>query len=299
MLLARLAPPLFVVIWATGFVVARAVVPHSDPWTFLVLRYALAISALSVFAFLVRAPWPRGSMEWFNALVAGILLHGFYLGGVFFAVKHGLPAGIAALISSLQPLATGVLVGPLLGERVTPRRWVGIAVGLTGAILVVLPGLLAAEGFTIFPVFACLIAMLSITLGTIWQKRTGGGGDLRTQTVVQYLGAIAITLPAALLVEEGRFDLVFPAIAGLLWAVFGLSIGAIGLLLYLIRRGAVAGIATLLYLVPPVSALMAFFLFGETLTLIQISGMAVAALGVAVANRPDQVTTNRGSTAAR
>jgi drug/metabolite transporter (DMT)-like permease len=296
---ARLAPPLFVLIWATGFVVARAVVPHADPWTFLLLRYALALLALSGFAFVVGAPWPRGSVAWFNALVAGILLHGFYLGGVFFAVKLGLPAGIAALISSLQPLATGVLVGPLLGERVTPRRWLGIGVGFAGAILVVMPGLLAAEGFTLFPVLVCLFAMLSITLGTIWQKRTAGKGDLRTQTVVQYLGAAAVTLPAALLFEEGRFDLVLPAVLGLLWAVFGLSIGAISLLLYLIRRGAVAGVATLLYLVPPVSALMAFFLFGETLTWIQVSGMVVAALGVAIASRTDGASRKRGSTAER
>ncbi len=284
-LLPRIAPPLFVVIWATGFVVARLVAPHADPLTFLSARFVLAALVLAALAALLRAPWPRTRAEWGSGLVAGTLLHGFYLGGVFWAVKHGLPAGIAALVAGLQPLATGLLVGPYLGERVTPRRWLGIAVGFLGAVLVVAPKLGAADGFPPGPLAICLLAMLSITIGTIWQKRTAAAADLRTNAVVQYLGATAVTAPLALLTEAGRLDPVPELWAGLAWAVFGLSIGAIGLLLFLLRRGAVAGVAALLYLVPPVSALMAYGLFGETLSPVQIAGMAVAALGVAIASR--------------
>ena len=284
-LLPRIAPPLFVVIWATGFVVARLVAPHADPLTFLSVRFGLAALVLAAVAALLRAPWPRSRAEWGSGLVAGTLLHGFYLGGVFWAVKHGLPAGIAALVAGLQPLATGLLVGPYLGERVTPRRWLGIAVGFLGAALVVAPKLGAADGFPPGPLAICLIAMVSITIGTIWQKRTAAAADLRTNAVVQYLGATAVTAPLALLTEAGRLDPVPELWAGLAWAVFGLSIGAIGLLLFLLRRGAVAGVAALLYLVPPVSALMAYGLFGETLSPVQIAGMAVAALGVAIASR--------------
>jgi drug/metabolite transporter (DMT)-like permease len=284
-LLPRLAPPLFVLIWATGFVVARLVAPHTEPLSFLVLRYVLAIAVLAAVAVAVRAPWPTTPQGWRNGLVAGVLLHGFYLGGVFWAIKHGLPAGIAALVAGLQPLATGLLVGPLLGERVSPRRWLGIGIGFLGAMLVVAPKLGAADGFPLVALAVCVGAMVSITFGTIWQKRTGGAADLRTHTVVQYLGAALVTLPLALLTEEGQIDFVPALWIGLLWAVFGLSIGAIGLLLALIRRGAVAGVAALLYLVPPVSALMAYALFGETLAPVQIGGMILAAAGVAIASR--------------
>lgn len=283
--IARLAPPLFVVIWATGFVVARLVAPHAEPMTFLLARYALAIVALTLVAVAAGASWPRTTAGWRDGLVAGVLLHGIYLGAVFWAVKHGLPAGIAALIAGLQPLATGLAVGPLLGERVSGRRWLGIALGFLGAGLVVAPKLGGVGGVPPLSLLVCVAGMISITLGTIWQKRTGATVDLRTNAVVQYIGAGAATLPVALLTEGGRLDNTFELWVGLLWAVFGLSIGGIGLLLVLIRGGAVAGVAALLYLVPPVAAAMAYALFGEALGLVQIAGMGVAALGVAIASR--------------
>jgi drug/metabolite transporter (DMT)-like permease len=283
-LLARLAPPLFVLIWATGFIVARIVAPHAEPLTFLLVRYLLAIMVLVLLVVLARVSWPRTWRDWRNGLVAGTLLHGFYLGGVFWSVKHGLPAGISALVAGLQPLVTGLLAGPLLGERVSVRRWTGIGIGFMGASLVVLPKL-GDGGVPPFALLICLLGMLSITLGTVWQKRTGGALDLRVNAAVQFMGAAAVTLPLVLLTEQGRIDFTLPVLGALAWAVFGLSIGAIGLLLFLIRQGAVVGVATLLYLVPPVAALMAFALFGETLNLVQMIGMALAALGVAVASR--------------
>jgi len=283
-LLARLAPPLFVIIWATGFIVARVIAPYAEPLTFLLVRYLLASLILGLLVLAARAPWPRTPRDWRDGLVAGILLHGLYLGGVFWAVKHGLPAGISALVAGLQPLVTGMLAGPLLGERVSTRRWTGIGIGFLGASLVVLPKL-GDGGVPPLALGVCLLGMLSITLGTIWQKRTGGRLDLRTSAFVQFLGAAAVTAPLALLTEQGRMDLTLPLLGALAWAVFGLSIGAIGLLLFLIRQGAVVGVATLLYLVPPVAAVMAFGLFGETLSLVQMAGMGCAALGVAVASR--------------
>ena len=167
----------------------------------------------------------------------------------------------------------------------TPRRWLGIGTGFLGALLVVAPKLGAVDGFPPLPVAICTLGMLSITLGTIWQKRTAASVDLRTNAVAQYVGAAGVTLPLALLTETGRLDFTPDLWLGLAWAVFGLSIGAIGLLLFLIRRGAVAGVAALLYLVPPVSAAMAYLIFGETLAPVQIAGMAVAAVGVAIASR--------------
>ncbi|WP_437624711.1 DMT family transporter [Sorangium sp. So ce1151] len=189
-----------------------------------------------------------------------------------------------ALVAGLQPLVTAALAGPLLGERVTPRRWLGIGLGFLGACLVVLPKL--GAGVPPLSLGVAVLGMLSMTLGTLWQKRTGGGVDLRVNAVIQYIGAALVTLPVVLLTEQGWMDLTLPLCAGLLWAVFGLSIGAVGLLLYLIRQGAVVGVATLLYLVPPVAALMAFGLFDETLSLMQIAGMALAALAVYGVVRP-------------
>ncbi len=282
--LARLAPPLFVLIWATGFIVARAVAPYADPLTFLMARYFLALAVLGLIILAVRAPLPGTGREWRNGLVAGALLHGGYLGGVFWSVKHGVPAGISALVMGLQPLVTGILAGPLLGERVSGRRWAGIGLGFVGAALVVAPKL-GDGGVPVFPLLVCIFGMLSITLGTIWQKRVGSAQDLRVNAFVQYIGAAAVTLPVVLLTEEMRLEWTLPLIGAMAWAVLGLSIGAIGLLLFLIRQGAVVGVATMFYLVPPVAAVMAFVLFGESLSLIQIAGMGCAALGVAVASR--------------
>lgn len=279
----RAMPLLFVGIWATGFIVARLVAPHAEPLTFLMIRYVLSALVFGAVAVVAGAQWPRTMSSWRSALVAGVLMQGIYLGGVFWSVRHGLPAGISALIAGLQPLLTGALAYPLLGERVGQRRWLGIALGFFGAVLVLLPGTIGA--LPALPLAVCFGAMVAMTLGTIWQKRTAAGADLRTNAAVQFLGAAVVTAPLALLLEQGGFDGSMVVLAGLLWAVFGLSIGAVSLLMLLIRRGAIAGVASLFYLVPPVAAVIAFLLFGERLSLVQVGGMLLAATGVAIANR--------------
>lgn len=283
----RAIPAFFVIIWATGFIVARLVAPHADPMTFLALRCALAAAAFALIAFAVGASWPATPRQWFDALVAGVLMQGLYLGATFWATKHGLQAGIVALVMGLQPLLTGLLSVPLLGERVSGQRWLGIGLGFSGALLVLFPRV--GDASAALPAAAIAVAfagMVSMTLGTIWQKRTAAAADLRTNAAVQFIGGVAILLPLAFFTEDMHLDGTAEMWIGLVWAVFGLSLGAITLLLYLIRQGAVAGVAALLYLVPPVSALMAFFLFDETLETVQIAGMALSAAGVAIANRP-------------
>ncbi len=291
-LLPRLVAPFFVVIWATGFIAARLVAPHVQPLGFLCLRYVVASGVLAAMALVSGARWPRGR-GWGDTVLAGLLIQAGYLGGVFWAVRHGLPAGLSALIVGLQPLLTAALAWRLRGERVGARRWAGIAVGFAGAALVVAPVVVASMqasaqpgGRVVSPaaVAVCLGAMVSITLGTIWQKRTGGVGDLRTALAVQYAASLVVTAPMALVLEGGGvgFDGSWQAWAGLAWASLGLSVGAVSLLMVLIRRGAVAGVATLLYLVPPVAAAMAFVAFGEVLSPVQVGGMAVAVAGVAL-----------------
>lgn len=284
-LLDRAMPLLFVGIWATGFLVARLVAPHADPLTFLSARFVLSALLFALIAAWAGAAWPRLRGGWRDALVAGVLMQGVYLGGVFWAARHGMSAGIAALITGLQPLLTAVLAFPLLGERVGPRRWLGIGMGFSGAVLVLLPTLGPVGGLGVPALLACFAAMIGMTFGTIWQKRTASGTDLRTNACAQFIGAAAVTIPVAMLTEAGQFDASWQAWVGLLWAVLGLSLGAISLLLVLIKRGAVAGVASLFYLVPPVVAVLAFLLFGEELGAVQIAGMVLAAAGVAVASR--------------
>ncbi len=282
---ARATPLVFVVLWATGFIVARLVAPHTDPFTFLALRFVLSAGLFAVLAVASGAAWPRGGLAWRNQVVTGVLMQGVYLGGVFWSVRHGMPAGVAALVTGLQPLLTAMLSFWLLRERVRARRWVGIVVGFAGAVLVLTPQLRGAGAVGIGPLLAVGASALGITFGTIWQKRFGGAADLRTSGAVQFGAASVLMAIAALWLEDGRFDGSAAALAGLAWAVLGMSLGAVSLLLLLIRRGAVAGVASLMYLVPPVAAAIAYMAFGEALAWVQVVGMAVAAVGVWIASR--------------
>ena len=279
---------LFVPLWSTGFVTARLVAPHAEPLTFLFLRFAVAGLLLAAAVVVLRRSWPSTWRGVLHAMAAGVMIHGLYLGCIFFSVAQGLPSGISALVAGLQPLLTGLLAGPLLAETVSGRRWLGILLGAVGAGLTLAPrlGALGEGGIPLGPLGICALGMVAITFGTIFQKRSGRSTDLLSNTTLQYAGAILPVGLGALVLEHGRFDVAAPvAWIGLTWSILGMSIGAILLLMVLIRRGAVAQVASLLYLVPGVSALMAYGLFGETLTGLQVAGLAVAALGVAIASR--------------
>lgn len=281
-----LVPALFVLIWATGFVAARFVAPHAEAFTFVAIRVVAVALVLGGLALVLRARWPRGRAGWLHAAFAGVLMQGIYVIGVFWSVQHGLPAGIAALVGSFQPLLTATLAGPALGETVSRRRWFGIATGFAGALFVLLPKIGASDsaGIPVAALAACLFAMAAMTGGTLWQKRYGAGGDLLSNAAIQFVGAALLAVPVALIFGTGGFDASTSLWLGLAWSVLVNSVGGILLLLLLIRRGAVAGVAALLFLVPPVSAAMAYALFGEALAPIQMGGMVIATLGVALAS---------------
>ncbi len=287
-------PAIFVLLWSTGWVVARYAAPHADPLTFLSVRYAVAFCLVAVFALLVRAPWPRGKTAILHTFISGFLIHAIYLGTVWWAIKQGVPAGVSGLIAALQPLMTAALGGWLIKEHVRPVQWLGVAVGFLGVMLVLEPKLMNSltrsaqsgeEGKLLIPIIVNCLGMLSATLGSFYQKRFLGTGDLRTITAMQYLGALLLTLPIALLTENLRFDLVPETFYALAWAVIPLSIGAISLMLVMIRKGAVSRVASLIYLVPPTVAIQAWLLFDERLVSIQIAGMIVTALGVYLASK--------------
>lgn len=287
--LLRVAPILFVLIWSTGWVVAGYAAPHADSLTFLSLRYALAILALGGVTLLAGAPWPRDRRSILNAMIAGVLLHGIYLGGVWWAVRHGLPAGVSGLLAALQPILTALLAPRLLGERLTPLRWAGIVLGLLGIVLVLWPKLAAVEagmlGKVAVPILINAIGMLAVTAGFFFQKKMLQGGDLRSITTLQYVGALLVTLPVAALTEPMQITWNLTMVLVTIWSVLALSLGAIGLLMMLIRRGEVSRAATLIYLIPPTVAVEAWLLFGETLSAIQLAGIAVTVVGVALASR--------------
>jgi drug/metabolite transporter (DMT)-like permease len=288
-MLSRLSPVLFVLLWSTGWISARAAEPYADPLTFLVARYLLAAGALTLLAVATGAAWPRGMRAIGHATASGVLLHAVYLGSVWWAIGQGVPAGVSGVIAALQPLLTALLSPSIAGEAISRRQWVGIGLGLVGITLVLLPRLAAVEGQALgplaLPIALNIAGMVSVTLGTFYQKRLIGSGDLRTLTALQYVAAAAVTLPVAMATESLRIEWNVVTVVTMAWAVLALSLGAIALLISLLRQGAVARAAALIYLVPPAVALEAMVLFGETLSPVQVLGMAVTATGVALAVR--------------
>lgn len=289
MTIERLAPALFVLLWSTGWITARYAAPHADPLFFLALRYAGAAGVFLIFCMIVRAQWPQSRAEWVHATLSGVLLHAVYLGGVWWAIANGVPTALSGLIAALQPLLTAVAAPFIVGERLTRGQQAGIALGLIGLLIAIVPqlaGLDAADiGTAIVPLIVNVIAMIAVTGGTLYQKRYLQTGDLRTIATLQYIGALVVTMPAVLVLEEMRIVWNFEVWVALLWSVFGLSALAIALLLYLIRRGQVSRAASLIYLVPPAVAVQAFLYFGEDLTLPVIIGTIVVVIGVYLTNR--------------
>jgi len=277
-------PATFVFLWATGFIGAKYGLPYAQPMTFLLYRFALVVALMLPIAILLRARWPPARSQVVHIAIAGVLLHGGYLGGVFTAIHAGMSAGLSALIVGLQPILTALAAAPLLGERVTARQWVGLALGFGGVALVVAQRL-TVGGLAGFSLAMAVLALVSITAGTVYQKRYCGAFDLRTGSVIQFVAAGLALAPFALLLEHEPVRWTGEFVFALGWLVLVLSIGAISLLALLIRRGAATRVASLFYLVPPVSAAIAFFLFGETLGPIALAGFVLAVAGVAVVVR--------------
>jgi drug/metabolite transporter (DMT)-like permease len=277
-------PTLFVLLWSTGFIGARLGLPYAGPLMFLSLRYGLAAGILVVIALAMRAPWPRRPTEIVHYAVAGLLVQGIYLGGVFVGISLGIEAGLSALIVSLQPLLVAAFAGVLLGERVSHRQWVGLALGFAGVALILFHKLGQGLGDGL-GVLACVAALLGITVGTLYQKRYCAGMDLRTGSAIQFATAGLTTAPLALLFEQDRVVWSGEFLFALLWLVLVLSLGAVPLLYLLIRRGAAASVSSLFFLVPPCTALVAWPLFGERLGPAALVGMALTLGGVALAAR--------------
>jgi drug/metabolite transporter (DMT)-like permease len=279
-------PFVFVIIWSTGFIVAKFGLPYAPPLTFLMLRFVGVLAVLLPLVLLMRAPWPVGQMR--HIALAGVLVQAGYLGGVWCAIQLGMPAGLSALIVGMQPILTA-FAAPLVGESVRGRQWIGLMFGLCGVGLVV-ANKITLVGLSWGSIALCIFALLSITIGTLYQKRYCARFDLRTGTIIQFAASMVLVLPLAV-----AFEGFTPAletvqwtagfIGALLWSVIALSIGAIFLLFALIRKSAATQVTSLLYLTPPTTAVMAWLMFGEAFTMIGMLGMVLAVIGVALVVR--------------
>ena len=282
--LIRAMPAVFVLIWSTGFIVAKYGLPYAPPLSFLAIRYALSLLCFLVWIALARVAWPSSRAQWLHLGVTGILIHAGYLGGVWSAIKGGMGSGLSALIVGLQPVLTAVWVSRMGDSRqaeghVSNRQWLGLFLGLAGLLLVVSRKFGAGNEATAYTLGFAVLALISITAGTLYQKRFVQPADVRTANAIQLIAALLVTLPLALLeTEPVRWTAEFSG--ALAWSVLALTLGGSSLLYMLIQRGAATAVTSLLYLVPPTTALMAWLLFGEPITLVTVAGTALTAAGV-------------------
>ena len=282
-------PAIFVLLWSTGFIGAKFGLPYAEPFTFLFIRFVLTLLLLIPLALLMRIPWPSSPRLWSHIAISGFLVHGAYLGGVFYGIYLGMPAGLAALLVGLQPLLTAAFAGPLLGEKLTRLQWVGLSLGLIGICLVLGSKLEIGEslfdGFGISALLCVTAALMGISLGTLYQKRYCTTMPLLSGAVIQYLAAGVLLGSGALLFETRQVEWSSTFILTLAWLVLILSIAAILLLMALIKKGEASRVASLFYLVPPVTALQAWWLFDERLPLLGLAGMVIAITGVVMVIR--------------
>ena len=288
----RAMPAVFVLIWSTGFIVARYGMPHAPPMTFLALRYALSIACFLLWVLAARVAWPSSWRQGFHLGVTGVLMHAVYLGGVWSAVKLGMGSGLSALIVGLQPVLTAVWMSAS-GARVTRRQWSGLLLGFAGLVLVVSRKFGQGGEATALILSLAGLALLGITAGTLYQKRFVQPCDVRSANAVQLVAALLVTLPLALL-ESSGVEWGAAMWGALAWSVLALTLGGSSLLYLLIQRGAATSVTSLMYLVPPTTALMAWALFDEPVTLVTLAGTALTALGVSLVVRPPRHARNEG-----
>ena len=282
--LARVAPGIFVLLWATGFLIAKLGVPYAQPMTILAMRFVLAAMMMAAVATLTGAPWPRSWTRIGHIALVGILLHAIYLGGCYLAIYGGMPAGMAALIVGFQPILTAALAGPVLGERTRSVQWIGIAIGFLGLMMVLWERLVIDLSHPAALLFA-ILSLLGITSATIYQKRFCPSFDLRTGSAIQYIAASLVMVPISLTLGIGTIDWAPTFIFALAWLVIVLSGVSIALLTWMISRGAASKVASLFYLTPPIAAIGSYFWFGETLSALALAGMAVIVFGLYLLNR--------------
>ncbi|MEH6651210.1 MAG: DMT family transporter [Motiliproteus sp.] len=281
---AGLMPAVFVWLWSTGFIGAKYGLPYVEPFTLLLYRMLATLVILGLVAWWIKSQWPSMTAASHTA-VTGLLVHGFYLGGVFYAIQDGMPAGVVSIIVGLQPLVTAAVAVLVLREAIAMRQWLGLMLGLVGVSLVMLEKMGGAEQVSSFPLWTllwALIALVGISVGTVYQKRYCQSVELVPGAFIQYCAAACLFAIGAFAFESREVSWDMQLMLAMGWLVLGLSVGAILLLMRLIGRGAASQVASLFYLVPPVTALEAYILFDERLGVLALCGGLLSVLGVAL-----------------
>lgn len=275
---------LFIFFWASGFVAAKYGLPYAEPFTLLSCRYIVASFILIPACFMMKAAWPRTRRQAFHILVAGFLIQTVYLTGVYSGINLGVSTGVTALVVGLQPLLTGALTGIVLGERVTARNWTGLMLGFAGLALIVWDRVTAPED-TLAGMGMCIVGLVGITVGTLYQKRFCGSFDVRTGVAMQSAISCVVSVAIAASMETMKIDWTGEFVFAVLWSAVGLSVIASSLYYWMVQRGAAARVTSVIYLSPPTTAVMGWAMFGETMSWMAIGGMALAMSGVAMAVR--------------
>ena len=283
----KLIPWVFVWIWSTGFIAAKYGLPYAEPFTLLSYRFVITLFFLLILIIYKKSPWPETRLDFFHLLIAGVLIHGVYLGGVFQALKWGMPAGLGAMVIGLQPIGMALVAGVLLKEEVSKKQWTGLIMGLVGLYLVLFDSLdlteqIAFDGFPIWAVFAVIISLFAISIGTIYQKRFCSNMNLYSGAWGQYFSASILCILIVLFFENGEVSWSRTFILAMIWQVLGLSIGAILLLMTMIKKDALASVGSYFYLVAPLVAIQSWFLFEETIGLSALAGVVLISFGVAI-----------------
>lgn len=283
----KLIPWVFVWIWSTGFIAAKYGLPYAEPFTLLSYRFVITLFFLLILIIYKKSPWPETRLDFFHLLIAGVLIHGVYLGGVFQALKWGMPAGLGAMVIGLQPIGMALVAGVLLKEEVSKKQWTGLIMGLVGLYLVLFDSLdlteqIAFDGFPIWAVFAVIISLFAISIGTIYQKRFCSNMNLYSGAWVQYFSASILCILIVLFFENGEVSWSRTFILAMTWQVLALSIGAILLLMTMIKKDALASVGSYFYLVAPLVAIQAWFLFEETIGISALAGVVLISFGVAI-----------------
>ena len=281
--MTRLFPLLFIVLWASAFVTSKAIVNDSSPFAALSFRFGLVSLGFFIFCIFTNSKIILSFNDFLKASLIGICFHGLYLGGVFYAISENLSVGITAIIVSLQPILTAIFAGPFLREVVTWKQWTGIMLGFIGTLLVI--GLDIGETIPIIGLIASLIGLTAITSGTLLQRKIGGNIPLATSNLYQAFSAFIFLLIITTLFEKSFINFSTNFILSIGWQVIFVSFGAFTILQYLINTGTASRTATLFFLVPPVSVVMAWLFLNEKMTIVDISGLTIATLGVYIATR--------------
>jgi len=282
----RAMPAVFVLIWSTGFIVARYGMPYAPPLKFLAVRYALSLVCFGIWVALARVAWPRERAQWGHLAATGVLMQAGYLGGVWAAVHAGMGAGLVALLVGIQPVLTAVWLS-FNGGRISQRQWTGLVLGFAGLVLVVSRKFGQGAEVSALTMGLAVMALVSITAGTLYQKRFVAPCDVRSASAVQMAAALLVTLPFAALESQG-IEWNAYSTGAMAWSVLALSLGGSSLLYMLIQRGTATAVTSLLYLVPPCTAVMAWLLFAEPITLTTLLGIGLTAIGVSLVVRSER-----------